>query len=70
MFRANGGVYAAGGVARRLSAFLDAPDFRAAFENHPPYESMMRGIATTLITFDEPGLLGCAAMAEELAAAA
>ena len=66
MFRATGGVYVAGGVARRLGAFLDEPAFRAAFENHPPYMHLLRAIPTTLITFDEPGLLGCAALAEEL----
>lgn len=70
MFRATGGVYIGGGVARRIGTFLDAPQFREAFENHPPYEAMLRGIATTLITYDEPGLLGCAAVAEKLAASA
>ncbi len=70
MFRATGGVYIGGGVARRIGGFLDAPQFREAFERHPPYEAMLRGIATTLITYDEPGLLGCAAVAEKLAAAA
>jgi glucokinase len=67
IFRATGGVYAGGGVARRLDSFLDAPAFRAAFENHPPYAHLLKAISTTLITLDEPGLLGCAAVAERLA---
>src|SRR5690606_25266413 len=65
-FRATGGIYAGGGVARRVGSFLDAPDFRAAFENHPPYASLLKTIPTTLITLDEPGLLGCAALAAKL----
>jgi glucokinase len=65
-FRATGGVYAGGGVARRVGAFLDAPDFRAAFEHHPPYADLLKTIPTTLITLDEPGLLGCAALAATL----
>ena len=65
-FRATGGVYAAGGVARRLGGFLDAPDFRAAFEQHPPYRDLLKTIPTLLITLDEPGLLGCAALAATL----
>ncbi len=65
MFRATGGVYA-GGVARRIGSFLDAPAFRAAFEDHPPYADLLKTIPTTLITLDEPGLLGCAALAGTL----
>ncbi|MBX6426570.1 MAG: glucokinase [Variibacter sp.] len=70
MFRATGGVYAGGGVARRIGRLFDAPDFRAAFENHPPYAELLKTIPTTLITLDEPGLLGCAALAETLLAPA
>jgi glucokinase len=66
MFRATGGVYAGGGVARRIDTFLDSPGFRAAFENHPPYAGLLQTIPTTLITLDEPGLLGCAAIAATL----
>ncbi|HET9904122.1 MAG TPA: glucokinase [Xanthobacteraceae bacterium] len=66
LYRATGGVYAGGGVSRRLGDFLSAPAFRAAFENHPPFVALLRTIPTTLITLDEPGLLGCAAVAETL----
>jgi glucokinase len=65
-FRATGGIYVGGGVARRIGDMLEAVPFRAAFENHPPYESLLRRIPTTLITYDEPGLLGCAMLAEEM----
>jgi glucokinase len=65
-FRATGGVYAAGGVARHVGTFLDAPAFREAFENHPPYAGLLKTVSTTLITLDEPGLLGCAAAAATL----
>jgi glucokinase len=68
MFKAFGGVYIAGGVAQRLGAALDAQAFRAAFEAHPPYEKLLRPIPTTLITLEEPGLLGCAVLAESMRA--
>jgi glucokinase len=66
MFRAMGGIYLGGGVARRIGPLLEASSFRAAFENHPPYAHLLKSIPTTLITFDEPGLLGCAALAQRL----
>lgn len=68
MFKALGGVYVGGGVARRIGALLDDASFREAFENHPPYSHLLRRIPTILITLDEPGLLGCAAIAEEMMA--
>jgi glucokinase len=68
MFKALGGVYVGGGVARRIGALLDDATFREAFEDHPPYAHLLRRIPTILITLDEPGLLGCAAVAEEMMA--
>jgi glucokinase len=62
-FKATGGVYLTGGVARALGPLLDAPEFRAAFEAHPPYEPLLAAIPTALITCPEPGLIGCAAAA-------
>ena len=59
-FKATGGVYVAGGVALALGALFDARLFRAAFEAHPPYETLLASIPTALITYQEPGLLGCA----------
>jgi len=65
-FKAMGGVYLCGGVALALGDLLDDAIFRAAFEAHPPHQRMLAGIATSLITCQEPGLLGCAAVAERL----
>jgi glucokinase len=65
-FRATGGVYIAGGVATGLGPLFDTRLFRAAFERHPPYEAMLKAIPSALITCEEPGLIGCVAVAERL----
>ena len=67
IFKALGGVYIAGGVASRLAPLIDESAFRAAFEAHPPYEAMLRDIPTLMMSRSEPGLLGCAVLADELA---
>jgi glucokinase len=67
-FKAVGGVYIAGGVASRFGRLLDEREFRNAFETHPPYETLLQGIPTLLMHRTEPGLLGCAALADELSA--
>ena len=69
-FKALGGVYIAGGVASGLGPLLDEPQFRAAFEAHPPYQRLLETIPTLLITCEEPGLIGCAAVASEHAVTA
>src|SRR5437764_1398118 len=61
-FKALGGVYITGGVASRLGPLLDEPQFRAAFEAHPPYATLLKTIPTLLITCEQPGLIGCAAV--------
>ncbi len=68
IFKAFGGVYIAGGVASRLAPLIDEQAFRAAFEAHPPYEAMLKDIPTLLMSRTEPGLLGCAVLADEFAA--
>jgi glucokinase len=68
-FKALGGVYITGGVARGLAPLLPEPQFRAAFESHPPYQTLLETIPTLLVTCDEPGLVGCAALAQTMAAA-
>lgn len=63
-FKATGGVYIAGGVAFGLGPLFDEDLFREAFEAHPPYTRLLAEVPTHLITCVEPGLLGCAALAE------
>lgn len=65
-FKATGGVYIAGGVARCLGPLFDTDIFRTAFEAHPPYEKLLGDIATALVTVEQPGLLGCAALAPQI----
>ena len=67
-FKATGGVYIAGGVALKLGPLFDTAIFRAAFENHPPYRELLAAIPTWLIIAAEPGLVGCAAVAERVMA--
>jgi glucokinase len=62
-FKATGGVYIAGGVTGKLGALFDEAIFRAAFEAHPPYEKLLQGMPTYLVTVAHPGLIGCAAFA-------
>jgi glucokinase len=64
-FKSLGGVYITGGVASGLGPLLDEPQFRQAFEAHPPYETLLQAIPTLLVTCEEPGLIGCAALASE-----
>jgi glucokinase len=66
-FKSLGGVYITGGVASGLGPLLDEPQFRAAFEAHPPYETLLQAIPTLLVTCEEPGLIGCAALADTMA---
>jgi glucokinase len=65
-FKAVGGVYIAGGVASRLGKLLDAEAFRTAFDAHPPYQALLASIPIWMMTRSEPGLLGCAVLADEL----
>jgi glucokinase len=67
-FKAFGGVYLAGGVASRLGPLMDGDAFRAAFEAHPPYQKLLAITPTLMMSRTEPGLLGCAALADELLA--
>ena len=69
-FKALGGVYIAGGVAGGLGPLLDEPQFRTAFEAHPPYRARLETIPTLLMTCEEPGLIGCAVLANEHAVTA
>jgi glucokinase len=64
-FKATGGVYVVGGVITALAPMLDDPQFRKAFETHPPHQALLARIPTYLITCAEPGLIGCAALVEQ-----
>jgi len=64
VFKATGGVYVTGGVAQGLGNHFDVARFRAAFEAHPPYADLLARISTNLIMRRQPGLLGCAALAQ------
>jgi glucokinase len=64
VFKATGGVYVTGGVAQGLGDDFDIAGFRAAFETHPPYADLLGRIPTNLIMRRQPGLLGCAALAQ------
>jgi glucokinase len=64
--KATGGVYIAGGVVRRLGRLFDAAVFRQAFEHHPPYQDLLAAIPTSMLVCNEPGLVGCAAVAARL----
>jgi glucokinase len=63
-FKAMGGVYIAGGVGHGLAPLLKRSEFRTAFEAHPPHTALLKMIPTLLITVEEPGLIGCAALAQ------
>ena len=62
-FLAKGGVTLAGGVLPRIAEFCEEARFRAAFEDKAPYNEMMRGIGTRLITAEDTILFGMAAIA-------
>jgi glucokinase len=66
VFKATGGVYVTGGVGQGLGDHFDVASFRAAFEAHPPYAAMLAQVPTNLITRRQPGLLGCAVLAQRL----
>ena len=65
-FKAIAGVYVTGGVAVGLDPILDESVFRAAFEAHPPYQAMLATTPTCLLTCAQPGLIGCAALVDQL----
>jgi glucokinase len=64
IFKATGGVYITGGVALGLGPLLDEKLFRDAFEAHPPYQKMLAAVPSYLVTCVQPGLIGCAALAD------
>jgi glucokinase len=62
-FLAKGGVTFSGGVLPRILPFLDAPAFRAQFENKAPYGALMKDIGTEIVVAGDVVLHGLAAIA-------
>jgi len=59
--RAEGGVYLGGGIPPKiLPRLLDGP-FRAAFDDKPPLQRIVRSIPVHVVIADKPALIGCAA---------
>jgi glucokinase len=63
-FRASGGVFLTGGVLLRLSAHADLAPLVAGFRGHRDHEAWLLKVPIHLIKAAEPGLLGCAALAD------
>ena len=57
-------------LPRAETIVVDEPQFRAAFEAHPPYQALLETIPTLLMTCEEPGLIGCGVLANEQAVTA
>lgn len=60
---ARGGVMITGGVARHLKGQIDMNEFRREFENKTPYEPLLRDIPLSLVSPQEPGMIGLSAIA-------
>lgn len=61
------GIYIAGGIARRYPDVLRNSRFRSGFESKGRYRPLMERIPTRLIMHEQPGLLGAAYFAQQLA---
>jgi glucokinase len=61
------GVFIGGGIVGRYPELLKSGSFRSGFENKGRYRSLMERIPTSLITHDQPGLLGASHMARRMA---
>lgn len=64
---ASDGVYIGGGILPRYPELLAGSGFRSGFENKGRYRSLMDRIATQLIVHKQPGLLGAAVIAHDMA---
>lgn len=64
---ATDGVFIAGGIVRRYPDLLENSRFRSGFESKGRFRALMERIPTQLILHPEPGLLGAAYCAIELA---
>lgn len=64
---AEDGIYIAGGIAKRYPDLLKNSRFRTGFEAKGRHRSLMERVPTQLIMHDQPGLLGAAYCALQLA---
>ena len=62
------GIYIAGGIVKRYPALLGNSRFRSGFEAKGRHRSLLERVPTQLILHDQPGLLGTAYCALQLAA--
>jgi glucokinase len=62
MLCARGGVYIGGGLVKRLGPLFDVAKYRDAFVAKGRFETYLAAIPTFLVTCQDPGLLGAAAL--------
>ncbi len=61
------GIFVAGGIVKRYPELLKSSSFRSGFENKGRHRSLVERIPTSLLTHEQPGLLGACNMARQLA---
>lgn len=64
---ARNGIFIAGGIAKRYPDLLVSSGFRAGFERKGRHRSLLERVPTQLILHEQPGLLGAAYCARQLA---
>jgi len=67
-FEAQGGVYVGGGIGRAMAPLFAEGAFRAAFEDHPPYNDRLAQIPVHVVTHAAPEVLGAGRIARRLLA--
>ncbi|MFC4654329.1 MULTISPECIES: glucokinase [Rheinheimera] len=55
-----GGVFVAGGITPKLLGLIEHSEFRSRFEAKGRFKGFNSGIATFVVTAEQPGLTGCA----------
>lgn len=66
---ARGGVFISGGVGAAMAQLFAESPFRAAFEDHPPYQARLAAIPVRVVVHPTPGLVGAAEVGRRLLAA-
>jgi glucokinase len=67
MVLATGGVFVAGGIAPRILPFLQRGGFREAFDRKGRLHTLVERMPAYVVTHAQPGLLGAATVAADLA---